>query len=211
MSRWWRAYDEAVDDPKLCLLNDKQHRAWFNLCCITSQNGGTLPPIAAVAFKLRMPVTKAKHLVAELVTLGLIDHDETVFAPHNWNVRQFKSDVSNERVKRFRERKCNVTETVTVTPPETETETKQKRKKEAAIAASDPEADLYRRGKEVLGETAGGLIRQLVTAKDGKFNLARAAIETAAGKENPREYIGGVLRNQKPQPGEVSHHVDGRL
>ena len=43
MGHWWRAYDECVDDPKLCLLTDKQHRAWFNLCCITSQAGGTLP------------------------------------------------------------------------------------------------------------------------------------------------------------------------
>lgn len=88
---------------------------------------------------------------------------------------------------------------------------KQIIKEDAAIAAPDLEADLFRRGKEVLGKTAGGLIRQLVTAKDGKVNLARAAIETAAGKENPREYIGGILRNQESASGEVSRYVDGRL
>lgn len=120
-SRWWRAYDEAVDDPKLCLLTDKQHRAWFNLCCITSQNGGKLPAMAAVAFKLRMTVDKTRSMVAELVALGLVDMDETgTAAPHNWGERQFQSDTSTERVKRFRERPRNVSSAVSETPPETE-------------------------------------------------------------------------------------------
>ncbi len=121
MSRWWRAYDEAVDDPKLGALNDRQHRAWFNLCCITSQNGGKLPPVAAIAFKLRMTVEKAKAIVAELVALKLFDvADDGVIAPHNWSGRQFQSDVSTERVKQFRQRQRNVSSTVSETPPDTE-------------------------------------------------------------------------------------------
>jgi hypothetical protein len=127
MSRWWRAYDEAVDDPKLCLLTDKQHRAWFNLCCITSQNGGTLPSLAAIAFKLRVKPDAAKHIVAELAALGLIDFDVNGdAAPHNWGGRQFQSDVSTDRVKRFRERQGNVSSAVSETPPYTEAETEQK-------------------------------------------------------------------------------------
>lgn len=120
MSRWWRAYDEAVDDPKLCLLTDKQHRAWFNLCCITSQNGGKLPAMAAVAFKLRMTVDKARAIVAELVALGLVDLDPETggAAPHNWGARQYQSDTSTERVKRFRNGGRNVSETVNETTPE---------------------------------------------------------------------------------------------
>lgn len=70
----------------------------------------------------------------------------------------------------------------------------------AADAAIDPETDLFRRGKEVLGKQAGGLIRQLLASKDGKVNQARAAIETAAGKQDPREYIGAVIRGPKGQP-----------
>lgn len=85
------------------------------------------------------------------------------------------------------------------------------RKKDAADAAPDPEADLFRRGKQVLGQSAGGLIKQLLAAKDGKVNLARAAIEQAAGKENPREWIGKVIRNHDPPPGGSSSYVDGRL
>lgn len=138
MSRWWRAYDEAVDDPKLCLLTDKQHRAWFNLCCITSQNAGKLPALAAVAFKLHTTPEKAKAIVAELVALGLVDLDETGnAAPHNWGRRQFQSDSSTERVKRFRKQDGNVTPSVSVTPPETErqiTETDSDTEKEGKEA-----------------------------------------------------------------------------
>lgn len=55
------------------------------------------------------------------------------------------------------------------------------------------EADLYQRGKEVLGKTAGGVISNLLKAKSGSIPLARAAIEQAATKENAREYIGRVI------------------
>jgi hypothetical protein len=82
--------------------------------------------------------------------------------------------------------------------PETETE-----KKDAANAALNGhqfgrlqpsgEAELFGRGKQVLGKNAGGLIRKLLTAKRGNVALARAAIEQASTKENPREYIGRII------------------
>lgn len=84
-------------------------------------------------------------------------------------------------------------------------------KKDAAGAAPDPEVDLFRRGKEVLGKSAGGLVKQLLTAKDGKVNQARAAIETAAGKNDPREYIGAIIRNRDPPPDSAVTRVDPRL
>jgi uncharacterized protein YdaU (DUF1376 family) len=58
---------------------------------------------------------------------------------------------------------------------------------------SDPETELFRRGREVLGDNAGGMINQLLKAK-GRPELARAAIEQAATKERPREYIGAIIR-----------------
>jgi hypothetical protein len=63
---------------------------------------------------------------------------------------------------------------------------------------SDPEKELFQRGKEILGQNAGGVIAQLLKAK-GKPELARAAIEQAATKENPREYIGAIIRGRPPE------------
>lgn len=108
MSHWWRAHDDAVDNPKLGALSDRQHRAWFNLCCICSQNGGTLPAIGEVAFKLRVKPDKAKHIVAELAALRLVDvAGDGATTMHNWDSRQFKSDrdpTNAARQDRYRKR-----------------------------------------------------------------------------------------------------------
>lgn len=56
------------------------------------------------------------------------------------------------------------------------------------------ETDLFRRGRQVLGASGGGLIAKLLKAKNGQVPIARSAIEMASTKENPREYIGAVIR-----------------
>lgn len=65
----------------------------------------------------------------------------------------------------------------------------------AKPAPADPETDLFRRGKEIFGERAGGsLTAQVLKAKGRNVALARAAIEQASTKQNPREYIGAIIR-----------------
>lgn len=205
MSRWFRFYDDALNDPKILRLSDKLHRIWIGLLCVASKNDGKFPALEDTALMIRMKPEKLREAMGDLVKAGLVDTDGVISSPHNWDRRQFKSDVSNERVQRHRERKRNVT----VAPPDTE---QRQIQKDAAPAASvDPETDLFRRGKEVLGKSAGGLIAQLLKAKAGKITDARAAIETAAGRQNPREYIGAIIRNHDPPAGEVSRYVDGRL
>lgn len=72
----------------------------------------------------------------------------------------------------------------------------------ASPTAPNPEAELFRRGREVLGKQAGGLISQLLNAKQKNVALARAAIEQASTKDKPREYIGAVIRGPKSSPNE---------
>ena len=79
-----------------------------------------------------------------------------------------------------------------------EEETNKQEKKDAATAAHDPEVELFRRGRQVLGKQAGGLISKLLAAKQKNIALARAAIEQASTKDNPREYIGRIINGQKP-------------
>lgn len=74
------------------------------------------------------------------------------------------------------------------------------KRKDAANAASEfpdnPEADLFRRGKEILGQASGGLIKQLLRAKNNSIPLARAALEQASTKQDAREYIGAIVRGR---------------
>jgi len=164
MSRWFRVYDDLVDDPKVQRLSAEHFRALINLWCLASQNAGYLPPVQDVAFKLRLSEDKAAKVLEALKAAGLIATDETGMSPHNWSARQFKSDVSNERVKRHRERHRNVTSTVTETPPDTETDTEAKREDSETIVSGaeapnvvvfDARKALFEDGLNVLAKLTG--------------------------------------------------------
>lgn len=192
MSRWFRLYDETLNDPKILRLSDKTHRVWIGILCIASKNNGELPPFEDMAVMLRMKPVKLQPELESLITAGLIDHDDAGLRPHNWNGRQYKSDVSTERVKRFRNSKRNVSET----PPDTE----QNRDAEPApksapvlIEETSEEKALFAKGRSVLGASAGGLIARLLKSKKGSVPQARAAIEIASTKQDAREYIGRII------------------
>lgn len=137
MSLWWRAYNEALHDPKLQLIPDALFRAWFNVMCIASANDGELPALAEIAFALRIKPEKAAALLAQLHRVGLLDKTDTGFEPHNWKGRQYKSDVTDNtnaaRQKRYRENRRNRESNVTrnavtnVTPKRPDTEQIQNR------------------------------------------------------------------------------------
>lgn len=131
MSRWFRMYDEMLDDPKVQMLAPELFKTWVNILALASRRGGALHAVTEVAFALRMSVGDTQAHIDELVRTGLLDiRDDNGVEPHNWWKRQWKGDDSADRVRRHRARKkreCNehVTGgvTVTVTPPDTETDT----------------------------------------------------------------------------------------
>ena len=73
----------------------------------------------------------------------------------------------------------------------------EKIEKNGAVAPLDPaipEREFFLRGREVLGNGAGGLIGKLLKAKGGNVALARAALEQASQKQNPTEYVAAICR-----------------
>jgi hypothetical protein len=131
MSRWFRVYDDLIDDPKFIKLSMTDRSTLVMVWCLASKNNGKLPPIEDIAIAFRVPKGKALKRINSLRSYGLIDED----CPHNWNGRQYKSDVSTERVKRFRKRHETVTETAPDTESESDTETdKKERKKPSGLA-----------------------------------------------------------------------------
>jgi DNA-binding transcriptional ArsR family regulator len=145
MSRWFRVHDELVDDPKIQRLPGETVKALLNLWCLTSQNGGLLPAAGDIAFKLRMTPAKVAKLLSVLGECGLIDSDEDGLRPHNWNVRQYKSDVTDPtaaaRQKAYRDRNknrdANRNDTVTVTDTRAETDNRTEKKERTRAVALD--------------------------------------------------------------------------
>lgn len=132
MSRWFRFYDRALDDPKVQRLPPDVFKGWVNLLCLANRNDGCLPALADIAFSLRISEREAESLVSTLMIAGLLDDDGDVTKPHNWSELQFLSDrdpTNAERQKRHRMRNAlrNVLPDGYVTPPRADTEQIQSR------------------------------------------------------------------------------------
>ena len=148
MSRWFRLHDEMLDDPKVQRLHPALFKVLINLWCVASRHDGRLPSHADIGFALRMSDDETFRAVSKLVEAGLIDTDATTGEqrPHGWDARQFRSDVSTDRVRAHRDRQKtakkdppkgggkgldttetpvngNADETFRGTAPDTETET----------------------------------------------------------------------------------------
>lgn len=125
MNPWFRFYESALDDPKVQLLPPDLFKFWVNCLCLACRNSGVLPPFQSVSFSFRVPLSVVESSVSKLKDAGLIDERRGTFFPHNWNKRQYQSDVSTERVKRFRKRSIDVSGNVSETPSDTDTDTEQ--------------------------------------------------------------------------------------
>lgn len=160
------------------------------------------------------------RILQEMEALGMIVERPEGIEVLNWSKRQYETDhkdpTNGQRQRRWRENQ-KTARNGRVTPrkhTETETEAETERKKDAAGAApelplpidrppptlrvveeriDEPEKALFERGKQVLGQNAGGMIRKLLNARGGKIPLARAAIEQASTKQDPREYIARAI------------------
>ena len=61
MSRWFRYYDEALDDPKVQRLSGDLFKVWVNLLSLASKNDGKLPSADDISFRLRISVQDAQQ------------------------------------------------------------------------------------------------------------------------------------------------------
>ncbi len=139
MTTWFRMYAEVVDDPKVQMLPPDLFKSWVNILCLACRNNGILPPVDQLAFSLRCDEAHALAVVERLTSAGLIDRlaggsDGVRNAPHGWSKRQYKSDTSTERVKRFR--------AVARNAPETETETETDNNASSLRSEALPRAEI---------------------------------------------------------------------
>ena len=201
---WFRMYPELLHDPKVQQLPPSLFKFWVNLLCIVNEHSrdtGELPPAEKIAFAARMRPARSQSAVSSLAERGLIDARDGSLFLHGWASRQYKSDSSTERVKRYRNGK--------VTPPEAEAET------EADPSPSEKPADdpgkrffeTTNRGQEVGAlvdvakahgrEVAGGILAGAL--KRHPKTAVMDALMQALGREavDVGTYMNGVLKNGK--------------
>ncbi|WP_062180635.1 hypothetical protein [Sphingopyxis sp. C-1] len=118
-ARWFRFYADAMRHPKVAKLPDQTFRLWVELLCVAAENDGHIPPADDLKHMLKRRLDHLLRGLQDLLKASLIDPLEVGYRPHGWDKRQYKSDVSTDRVRKHRT-KGNVSETAPDTEAETE-------------------------------------------------------------------------------------------
>lgn len=122
--QWYRAYDGTVSDPKLAeaamiaeVSRSVSIAAWHSIlenACSVADNGRIDITARRIAIMLTEPIRDIERLLKGFEEVGIIDGQMVV----NWGKRQYASDKSTDRVRRFRQ-KQKANEAKDVTPDET--------------------------------------------------------------------------------------------
>jgi hypothetical protein len=185
-ARWFRFYSDALRNPKVAKLSDKEFRLWVELLALASEHDGQIPPLEDLRHLLKRRLDHLSTGVERLISIGLIDPFAVGYEPHNWSKFQYKSDTSTERVRRHRGKR-NVSETA----PDTETEVTVAKATDAASASVWSSAVAY------LGEKRRPLIGKW--CRDfGQPETAHAITDAQlANAADPVAYIERRLRGVK--------------
>ena len=222
MSRWFRFYDKALDDPKVQRLSPHLFKVWVNLLCIASKEGGTLPT-ADLAFRLRVSETDAKSYLDDLILAGLIDilDAKGTMQPHKWPEYQFHSDTSKERTRKWRGKNKKTDGDAAVTSPVTASDKKcDGAEQNRAETETDSEPEQTReRAKpgfeigNVTGSEVPEVEPELIRRAEG-LGLNARAIEGECYRstiKNPSAYFQSLVRKKlKAKLPGLSDDVIGR-
>lgn len=98
---WFRLYHEFSTDPKVQMMPEAYQRRLVMLFCFRC-NSETPLTDEEISFQLRIPSDEWASTKIEFVKRGFVDQSNNII---NWNERQYISDGSNERVKKYREKR----------------------------------------------------------------------------------------------------------
>jgi hypothetical protein len=65
---------------------------------------------------------------------------------------------------------------------------------------AEKECQYFARGREVIGKASGGLLTSVLKAYRQDIDAARALLETAADKDDPREWLSAACRHNRINP-----------
>ena len=154
--QWFRLYNDIVDNHKIRMLAFEDR--WHFIAIMACHSAGLSSTDneffeRSLAVKLGVQLRELDEIKRRLIEVNLIDVNWT---PMGWDDRQFLSDDSQARVKKYREkqrlskgvtdvkRDCNVTVTVQETDTETETETESEQKQNKSIVNQERKIILAR-------------------------------------------------------------------
>lgn len=103
--QWLRLYDEIVDDPKICNMNEMLRWRYVSLLCIVSRNNqrGYIPCEEDILFTMRISKEDWDETKKVFIQKEIIAENEKGEYINGWFERQYESDDSSKRVKKYRQ------------------------------------------------------------------------------------------------------------
>lgn len=102
---WFRMYSEFASDPKVQMMSEAMQRRLVMLFCLQCSNGIETFHVTeretSIAFAMRVSEQELVETKDVFMRRGFIDSDWNLL---NWSKRQYESDSSTERVRRYREK-----------------------------------------------------------------------------------------------------------
>jgi hypothetical protein len=116
--KWFRLWTDILDDVKILQLTDYEYRIFTYLLAhaseVDSMSGELQSTFKSLSIRFRQRFNHFSRAIETFQRLGFVSINEQGFIViTNWNKRQFKSDNSYERVKKYRQ--VNSKRNVTVT------------------------------------------------------------------------------------------------
>lgn len=203
MSKWFRFYSDAMRNPKVAKLSDREFRLWVQVLSVASENEGRIPPTEELKHVLNARLDHLLTGLKRLISGGLIDRLEDGYEPHNWKKFQYRSDTSTERVRKHRSER-NVSET----PPDTETEQRQKIEPivQQTVAASAAPQGKYDKLLDQLLE-ANGIAGFRAEKSPGLASLAPILGLLEAGYDLERDILQTIRARRKTDARTWSYFV----
>ena len=136
--KWFRLYDELIDDSKVHDMTDSEFRVFIYLMCLANRQKvrGVIPlKPTQISRTLRLHTNRVKPAIETFQKMGIIavENSNPQISFINWDKRQFISDDIYGRVKRYRNKKETLPDTDTDTDTDTEKEKSIKKKRFGAF------------------------------------------------------------------------------
>ncbi len=135
---WFRLYSEFAHDPKIQMLPEAMQRRYVMLMCLKCSETLETLHETEIAFQLRLSEAELIETKQLFVSKNFIDKQWNLL---NWDKRQFVSDSSTMRVRKYRDKKKQ---------PSNANETLQKRQSNAIDTDTDTESN--KKEKKTLGK-----------------------------------------------------------
>jgi hypothetical protein len=145
---WFRLYSEFAHDPKIQMLSEAMQRRYVMLMCLRCSETLETLHETEIAFQLRLSEAELIETKQLFISKNFIDKHWNLL---NWDKRQFVSDSSTMRVRKYRDKKkqpSNADETLQKrqsnaidTDTDTDTDKKQIQRSKATSVACPPDVD----------------------------------------------------------------------